>query len=120
MDANRQVFKELDETAYDLISVMSHSTNLQHIKDRYEEGGCVNMCKAIDEMIEDGRLEGLKDGKREGRREGRREGMECINTLIQHLIKDGRNDIIEKAVSDIVYQQTLLQEYGLMQGVELP
>lgn len=42
-----------------------------------------------------------------------KEGKEIINQLILCLIKDGRQEDIEKAVSDLVYQDNLIQYYGL-------
>lgn len=45
------------------------------------EGG-MNMCEAIEEMIEDGRIEGRAEGRLEGRAEGR---AESILELLQEL-----------------------------------
>ncbi len=56
--ANEKAFEDLSEDAYDMISVMSHSEELQYLKKDLGEGGC-NMCQAIKEMIEDGRQEGM-------------------------------------------------------------
>ena len=36
--------------------------------------GVVNMCKAVEEMLEDSKLEGRAEGRVEGRVEGRAEG----------------------------------------------
>ena len=46
--------------------------------------GCYNMCKAIEDIKNDGKLEGLLEGKREGLREGE------IKTLYE-LTRDGIN-----------------------------
>ena len=57
-----EVFTKLPSDAYELISVMSHADKLLEKKREYEnEGGC-NMCQAIEEMIEDGRIEGRLEG----------------------------------------------------------
>ena len=64
--AHNEVFEDLSEDAYDMISVMSHSEELQNIRKTYDGQGGHDMCQAIKEMIEDGRL----DGRREGRQEG--------------------------------------------------
>lgn len=60
---NESVFTSLEEDTFDLISTMSSSKQLQNIKMecRNEEGG-VDMCRAIQEMIEDGRNEGRNEG----------------------------------------------------------
>lgn len=63
MEENREVFSKLDEEAYDLICVMSKSSQLKPFKRGYEkEKGGADMCKAIDDMIEDGRIEGERQG----------------------------------------------------------
>ena len=72
---NHAVFECIREDAYDLMITMSHSKELKVVKLKYQNAeGEVNMCKAIQEMIEDGREEGRCEGRREGRQEGRHEG----------------------------------------------
>ena len=39
--------------------------------EKYEEGGKCDMCKAIKELIEDGRMEGFAAGREDGRKEER-------------------------------------------------
>ncbi|MCM1386600.1 MAG: hypothetical protein NC231_04675, partial [Bacillus sp. (in: Bacteria)] len=39
-----------------------------------EEGGRADMCRAIEELIADGRAEGMTEGRIEGKTEGRLEG----------------------------------------------
>jgi hypothetical protein len=65
-------FSNIDEQAYDMISCMSKSSELKIIKRNYQEdeGGGVNMCQAIKDMIAEGKKEGIKEGKREGIKEG--------------------------------------------------
>lgn len=67
LEENREIFSNLDGEAYDLICVMSKSSQLKQFKRGYEkEKGGADMCKAIDDMIEDGRKEGRMDGERQG------------------------------------------------------
>ncbi|MDO4339491.1 MAG: Rpn family recombination-promoting nuclease/putative transposase [Eubacteriales bacterium] len=74
VNENREIFEELEEDAYDFISVMSHSPELKKIKKNNQtEGGRYNMCKAIQEMIE--------ESKREGRQEGRQEGIQLTKKI---------------------------------------
>lgn len=75
MDENREIFSALDEEAYDLIAVMSKTSQLKQLKKicQREEGG-TDMCKAIDDMIEDGRTAGRIEGERRGRIEGKLQG----------------------------------------------
>lgn len=56
---NQDIFRKIEEDAYDVIAALSGSKELEDVKDKYrEEGGTINMCEAIKGMIEDGRLEG--------------------------------------------------------------
>lgn len=65
VNKHRQEFENLSPDAYDMIEVMSDSGKLQTLKQKYQtNGGNVNMCKAIDDMIEDGRKEGTENGIR--------------------------------------------------------
>lgn len=60
---NSAVFEDLCEDAYDMISVMSHSSKLIEYKQgNMSNKGGSNMCQAILEMIEDGRQEGIQEG----------------------------------------------------------
>lgn len=67
IEENRGIFSSLDEAAYDLIAVMSKTSQLKQLKKicQREEGG-TDMCKAIDDMIEDGRTEGKMEGEQQG------------------------------------------------------
>lgn len=52
--AEEEALSELAEDAYDLISVMTGTEELDRIKkEKQERKGKVNMCKAIDDMLAD-------------------------------------------------------------------
>lgn len=73
-DAEREGLEELAEDAYDLISVLSDTVELERLKEKNQTGReTVNMCKAIDDMITDAKNEGIFRGIREGREEMLRE-----------------------------------------------
>lgn len=72
---NRERLENLDEDTYDAISVMINQKNLIELKKtNQKDGGMVNMCKAIEDMVEEGRIEGKAEGRIEGKAEGRIEG----------------------------------------------
>lgn len=71
-----------------------------------EEKGEVNMCTAIEEMIEDGRAEGLAEGLGQGE--------ERVNRLNQILILQSRYEELCKAANDKEYQQKLFHEYNII------
>lgn len=56
---NKDRFQELDEDAYDVITAVTGSKELELIKNNYRyKGGKINMCQAILGMIDEGRAEG--------------------------------------------------------------
>lgn len=59
-------FRHLREDAYDVLSVYSRSKELEIQKKEYETEEGFDMCRAIREMIEDGRIEGRLEGREEG------------------------------------------------------
>ncbi len=89
-------FKNLENEAISAINVFT-GTNIP----LNSKGGKTDMCKAWEEH----RNSGIK--------EGRKEGKDIINRLILCLAHDGRIADIEKAASDSVYQDELIQYYGL-------
>jgi len=75
---------------------------INHVPIRLEKGAeQFDMCKAIEEMIED------------GRQEGREETLMRINQLIIMLSKENRSEDIVKAAADREYQEQLLKEFNL-------
>lgn len=67
-----------------------------------EEEGEVNMCTAIEEMIEDGRNEGIGRGE------------ERVNRLNQILILQSRYEDLCRAANDKEYQQKLFHECNIV------
>lgn len=61
-EANKEHFEHLDEDAYDVISVMTNSMELWEKKEQCRKEGGMDMCLAIQEMIEDGKREGMQQG----------------------------------------------------------
>lgn len=58
-------YREMNEDTYDLIAEYMGTNQLMEDK-KYVEEGKVNMCKAIEEMIQDGRMEGISQGIEQG------------------------------------------------------
>ena len=65
------------------------------------------------EAYAEGRSEGERIGEERGRSEGEQIGKEQVNKLIKYLLEQGRNEELEKVVSDSEYQAKLLEELGL-------
>ena len=59
-------YKNMEEDAFDVVVHYTNATELIEAKEYYEKEGNVDMCKALTELIEDGKQEGREEGK-EGR-----------------------------------------------------
>ena len=94
-------YKQLDNEAVSMINVC---TGIQIPVEKKE--GKMNMCKA------------WNDHKMSGVIEGKNEGKEIVNRLILCLIRDGKQEEIEKVVSDSTYQEEMIQYYGLDKELE--
>ena len=66
-----------------------------------KEGGKMNMCKALEELEEKGRIEGRREGRREGGREGEIKG-EIKNKILLIQKKSQRGDSMEKIIDDLM------------------
>ena len=90
-------YKELDEDAYDMIVAYASAKELISVKKVSRKKGRVNMCQALEELIED----------------GKKEGKNRINSLNLKLTQDGRMDDLIKSFQDMDFQERLLEEYNL-------
>jgi flagellar biosynthesis/type III secretory pathway protein FliH len=101
---SKTYFQHMEEDAFDVAVNYSCAQELSFAKEEYEEGGRVNMCVAIQEMMKDSRDEGILEGRREGRREGvvqgrregilegRREGEEKCQQIVRNMLLRGMTD----------------------------
>ena len=114
IEENQKAFSDMEEEAYDFIASASYTKEMKEIKSNIKTGGGgYDMCKAIADMIQDGRTEGWNDGKREGRREGRSTGIDIGIILAQKLIQDNRQEDLRHAAEDSDFKKKLLKEYAL-------
>lgn len=67
-------YQGMDEDAYDMAVAYADASELVAVKEFHRKDGKIDMCKALTELIEEGREEGRKEGRKEGREEGREEG----------------------------------------------
>ena len=100
---HEKVFSNLEEDAYDLLTVMSGIRAMKLIKrDVINVGGGINMCKAFDDWARDLRLEGELKGE------------EQMGKLSQNLISAGRIDDLLQAINNRKYRQKLMIEFGIV------
>lgn len=101
VEEHEDVFSDLDEQAFDMISCMSRAGELKVVKEKYQngKGGSINMCRAITEMIAD----------------GRREGEDQFARLMQILLDEGNAAGLQRAVSNQEYRHKLYMKYQICQ-----
>ena len=71
INENREYFTNVSETAVNALAELTHSSELMKIRTQEyttTEGG-IDVCKGIQGMIRDGKLEGIREGKAEARKE---------------------------------------------------
>ncbi len=88
-------FRNMSRDLYETLSVCTNEQELQKIQARHMNAeGEVNMCRAIRELVADGRAEGRIEGKAEGRAEGRiegkAEGISEVIGMIRRKIQKGK------------------------------
>lgn len=101
-------FEIVDRETVDVINAVTN-TNLK-ITGR---GKAVNMCKAVRDLIEEGRNEGWNEGRNEGWNEGRNEGENRMGNLIEILLNQGRMEDVGKAAKDPEYRNQLFREFQI-------
>lgn len=62
-------YRNMEEDAFDVAVQYTNATELIEAKEYYEKEGVIDMCKALTELIEDGKQEGRALGKDEKLRE---------------------------------------------------
>ncbi len=102
-------FESMDEDAYDVITAVTGSDELEAVKEKYrEEGGKINMCEAIRGMIEDGKLAGRQEGLSLGMREGKQQGeLEKAKTVARNMYRRGMSAEDAAAICEIEQRQVL-------------
>lgn len=105
--ANGERFRQLPEETYDFIASVVHSEELEQLKKYlYREGETYDMCQAIKDLIEDGRIEGHKEGLAEGIVEGER----LISVLAGKLLDAGRIADLRRMLDDDSYRAQLMKQ----------
>lgn len=80
---NDKSFQSMEEDAYEVVTRYVKADELIQVKDEYRgKDGKVNMCQALKELIEEGRVEGRASGLADGRKE-----------IILRMYADGNLDI---------------------------
>lgn len=103
---NREVFSELSQDAFNMISVMTHTKELRKVvQSGKKKGEKCDMCKAIREMLEDERIV--------GRQEGRQEGENRLTLLINRMSNAGEAQFLSRLGEDADFLQEMYVKYGV-------
>lgn len=122
LQVNRSEYENLAEDTFDLLSVVTNAKELMDIKEKSKnETGGINMCKAIQELINQGRAEGRmmgwnagqSDGLSKGLSKGRIEGEERMGNLVRILLTKSQTEELARAIEDEEYRKKLFEEYHL-------
>jgi flagellar biosynthesis/type III secretory pathway protein FliH len=90
----------VDEELYDAVWTYTNENELLQLKENSSDGGEINMCQAIRELVEDGRQEGIAEGYNSGKEFG-------IRALIQTLCE---LEVSEKNITDTVARKFEISE----------
>jgi len=117
---NDVYYSQVDDDAYDVITKYANAKELVKKEEYKSEGGKNNMCKAIQDLMNDSREEGREEGRELGRELGREEGYELgikrerIRAIQKKLDKQKSleqiADELEIKVSDVKVYIQLIQE----------
>ncbi len=72
---NDRYYQEMPEEAYDVVSYYTRTRELVQVKDDYRKEGKMDMCKAITDLIQGGREEGIQIGMERGIERGMERGI---------------------------------------------
>ncbi len=87
---NDKAYQAMEEDAYDVVTQYVKANRLVRIKDEYKgKDGKVNMCQALEELIEEGREEGRASGLADGREQGH---ADAIRNVVIRMVKKGKSD----------------------------
>lgn len=89
INKHSKYFSAVSETTYLAIKNMVDIKEIDgYIEKQREKEGAINMCEALKEIREEGKIEGILKGRNEGRKEGRKEGRaESLQEVAKQLIK---------------------------------
>ena len=103
-------FRNVDEETYQAIREFLHSERILKGQIKKEEGKeTVDMCKALEDLYNDG----IERGMEQGIEQGNIAGCKKVNRLNCILAEKKRIDDIIRASVDMEYQQKLFEEFAL-------
>ena len=99
-------YQKMDEEAYEVISKYANLNEVVKMDEYKREDGGVDVCKGIQDLMENSR--------QEGRNEGINQGESLLAQLVQLLLKADRIQEIDKATANKEYREQLYKEFKLV------
>lgn len=93
---NEQYFRNIDRESYEAARVLLGSRKELLKAEKMEQGG-IDMCKALEDLYEDG----MQKGEQIGMQRGRQLGEEKLARLMTMLLDNGKTDEAIQAASDV-------------------
>ena len=90
---NNEYYHQMDEDAFDVVTKYTNSKELVQIKEYQTEGGKTNVCKAIRDLMDDSRIEGIEQGMEQG--------------IIKNKLQNARN------LLDLLPDEVIAEKIGL-------
>lgn len=110
LTANDPVYQELDEETYNVIAEHIKTVELLKTKEYSRAGGKINMCNAIAELIQRGRMEGLEQGLEQGIEQGIEQGARALIEMSMEY-KSTREETGERLVQKLKISPEAAQGY---------
>lgn len=117
VNSNKDAFARMTERGFAVIVNCTNSRRLQKYMRDNREGGCIDMCRAFEEWMDDcrkeGRADGIKIGEERGERRGMKKGETRLAQLIKRLGEEQRFTDILRVAEDAALRNRLYRKYGL-------
>ena len=106
-------YTQMDEEAFDVVTKYTNLKELIKAKEYLCEGGKTNVCKAIRDLMEHSREEGLEQGIEQGIEQGREQGIEqgvlaAKKTLVINMLKE--NEPIDRICRMVECDKTFVEQ----------
>ena len=112
MEEHRDRYEDLSREAKILLSKLTNIKKIPGVEKEEFERGEFDMCKAFEDMKEEGKIEGRAEGKIEGRAEGKAEERENGIRSALNIIKEFSGSR-EQGISALIKEYSLSRENAM-------
>lgn len=109
MEENKEAYENIDRETRDILEVVANIKIPEKFKTIEDGKERYDMCKAFEDM----RQEGYEEGISTGIERGIARGIELVNKLNSILVEQNRIMDLKRAAEDSAYQEQLIKELEL-------